>query len=73
MVLGHCTKCDLAFTDGIVSNYTYSMKYEHPIVFCPRCGTVVWLGADTQIAFAKTCADREAGRTEVIDPFDEIE
>lgn len=73
MVLGHCTHCDLTFTDGNVISNTLKLHQLHPVVICPRCGTVVWLGADTQVAFAKTCADREAGRTEIEDdPFDAL-
>lgn len=54
MVLGHCHNCDMKFSENDVIGNSIKLHHNYPVVLCPRCGAVTWLGSDVQIAFTKT-------------------
>ena len=66
MIFGKCanTNCDLVYTDNNVSECYLKMHHSYPVVVCPRCGTVSWLGADKQKAFVQKVKDDETGYTD---------
>lgn len=66
MVYGKCANpnCDLVFTDQNLSENFIKMHHVHPVVVCPRCGTISWLGADKQRDFVQKIKDAEAGYVE---------
>ena len=51
--LGHCSVCDLSFTEGNIKDHILKIHHMHPVVVCPRCGSLTWLGAEYQIRKSK--------------------